>query len=120
MLDRTSSSSSGVPSIQVSESKTPLADQSLLTVQDVVERPASAGIASSIKLSLEVLKDVLEAVDTLPCVKYIAGVGIKILETADVRVLCSANLEGAVERSGGFIECTIQQGIHQSDRSARE
>ena len=39
-----------------------------------------------VQTSLAVLKDILEAVDTLPCVKYVAGVGVKILEITDVGI----------------------------------
>ena len=41
-------------------------------------------VLSATGAALDALKDILEAVDTLPCVKYIAGVGVKILETLDV------------------------------------
>ena len=34
--------------------------------------------------AMDALKDVLEAFDTLPCVKYIASIGVKILQTVDV------------------------------------
>lgn len=57
-----------------------------LTVQDSVGSPtATPGFKAGAQLGLQALKDVLEAVDTLPCVKYIAGVGVKILEVVDVR-----------------------------------
>lgn len=42
-------------------------------------------ISSTTSAALGALKDVLEAVDQLPCVKYIASVGVKVLEIIDVR-----------------------------------
>jgi hypothetical protein len=59
-------------------------EQSFSTVHDVIERPKGAGLSSTVQTSLEVLKDILEAVDTLPCVKYVAGIAIKILEVTGV------------------------------------
>jgi hypothetical protein len=51
-----------------------------LTVGIHIKRNSSANLA----LALSSLKDVLEAVNTLPCVKYIASIAIKILEVIDV------------------------------------
>ncbi|KIM83375.1 hypothetical protein PILCRDRAFT_7302 [Piloderma croceum F 1598] len=44
-----------------------------------IKRNSSANVS----LALSGLKDVLEAVNTVPCVKYIASVAIKILEVID-------------------------------------
>lgn len=57
---------------------------SFSSVYDVVPESAGSSLATATKLSLVALKDILEAVDSLPCVKYIAGVGIKILDITDV------------------------------------
>jgi hypothetical protein len=62
-----------------STSSTP-SHPSNLTIGAHIERNSSANVS----LALSGLKDVLEAVDTLPCVKYIASVAIKILEVIDV------------------------------------
>ena len=80
----TSTSDLNVPN--VGQVKAPSPSRSpFLTVRDVVEPPkGAAGLSTAVQTSLSILKDVLEAVDTLPCVKYIAGVGVKILEITDV------------------------------------
>lgn len=57
--------------------------QAFASVHDVIGETPAPGLATAAKLSLDALKDILEAVDTLPCVKYIAGVGIKILDLTD-------------------------------------
>lgn len=51
-------------------------DTSLVTQQTPV---------SALYVSLSILKDVLESTETLPCVKYVASVGVKIIEVAEVR-----------------------------------
>lgn len=40
---------------------------------------------SALYVPLSILKDVLESTETLPCVKYVASVGVKIIEVAEVR-----------------------------------
>ena len=58
---------------------------SFSTLQDYISPSSASDYAlSATGAALDALKDILEAVDTLPCVKYIAGVGVKILETLDV------------------------------------
>lgn len=42
--------------------------------------------ASALYVPLSLLKDVLESTETLPCVKYVASVGVKIIEIAEVRL----------------------------------
>ncbi|GJE91827.1 hypothetical protein PsYK624_079780 [Phanerochaete sordida] len=50
----------------------------------VADSPSRSETALSVTAAtLSTLKDVLEALDTLPCVKYIASIGLKILETVD-------------------------------------
>lgn len=36
---------------------------------------------------LNSLQDLLDALDTLPCIKYVAGIAVKILQTIDVCTL---------------------------------
>ena len=56
------------------------------SVSDVVSSSSPSDLVlSGTSAALDALKNVLEAVDTLPCVKYIASVGVKILEIVDVR-----------------------------------
>jgi hypothetical protein len=76
---------------QMAHSKTPSSSTSTspshpshLTIGAHIERNSSANVS----LVLSGLKDVLEAVDTLPCVKYIASIAIKILEVIDVGEPC--------------------------------
>ena len=59
----------------------------LLTVDDALGKNSHEGtikISSTAGAALDVLKDILEGFDTLPCVKYIAGIGVKILQIVDV------------------------------------
>ena len=73
-------------------SKSP-SSKSFSSVQDIIGEPLAPGLATAAKLSLDALRDLLEATDALPCVKYIAGIGIKILDIADVRHVFSSFLQ---------------------------
>ena len=43
-----------------------------------------ASAANGTIVALDALQDLLEALDMLPCVKYVAGVVVKILQVIDV------------------------------------
>ncbi|GJE99857.1 hypothetical protein PsYK624_161310 [Phanerochaete sordida] len=63
-------------------SRPPTTPRTPLSLLD--DSPSSSDTALSLTAAaLDALKDVLEALDTLPCVKYIASIGLKILETVD-------------------------------------
>lgn len=62
------------------------AGHSFASLSDLVgSSGGSDTLVSAASTALEALKDILDAADTLPCIKYIAGVGVKILEIIDVR-----------------------------------
>lgn len=46
---------------------------------------ATPAMASASAAVLNSLSDLLDALDTLPCIKYVAGVAVKILQTIDVK-----------------------------------
>lgn len=55
-----------------------------VSVQDrSLGSPSDVALSVS-KAALGTLKDVLDAVDGVPCVRYLASVGIKILEIMEV------------------------------------
>lgn len=55
------------------------------SVNDAVSTPgASDSVLRVTSAALGGLKDIMEALNTLPCVKYIASVAVKILEIIDV------------------------------------
>lgn len=55
------------------------------SVHDAISTPGASDYGLSVtSAALDALKDILEALDTLPCVKYIASVGVKILKVIDV------------------------------------
>lgn len=62
------------------------ATPALLTVNDAIGTSpnGSLGLTSTAGAALDILKNILDGMDTLPCVKYVAGVGVKILEIVDV------------------------------------
>ncbi|GJE95732.1 RICIN domain-containing protein [Phanerochaete sordida] len=76
-------SSKSSPLLSVAAASNTPASRSFASVHDVIGETPAPGLATAAKLSLDALKDILEAVDTLPCVKYIAGVGVKILNLTD-------------------------------------
>ena len=69
-------------------------EASLSSVRDAVNTPSgSAGLGTGMKVALDILKNILEGADTLPCVTYVAGIGVKILEIIDVST-SGLSLEG--------------------------
>ena len=62
-------------------------DEAMTDVQSAIPAMASASAAA-----LSSLSDLLDAFDTLPCIKYVAGVAVKILRTIDVRIFVHKSL----------------------------
>lgn len=56
----------------------------------IASSTSSEGLSIVASAALDALKDVLDAADTLSCVKYIAGVGVKILESMEVSKLITS------------------------------
>lgn len=63
----------------------PSFSQSFSSVSDALTSPRGSSTALSMSVhGLDALQDVFEAVNTLPCIKYIAGISIKVLEIIQV------------------------------------
>ena len=64
--------------------------QSFSTVSDAVSSPRGSSTLVSASVTsldtLQTLQDVFQAVNTLPCIKYIAGIGLKIVQIIQVRL----------------------------------
>lgn len=54
--------------------------QAFSTVSDAVTSPKGSAVLSVSVGALDALQNVLESVNTLPCIKYIRGISIKLVQ----------------------------------------
>ena len=63
----------------------PRDEQAFSTVKDALaSSSADSVVIPASRAVLGALQDIFEAVNTLPCIKYVAGVSIKILQIIEV------------------------------------